>query len=68
MKESVEMGLMQGFAATPEHDEQYYDALHQDDYNIQDSMSDPIAFMGKKGHSDTLYYHQAMAAPDKIKF
>jgi hypothetical protein len=24
--------------------------------------------MGKKGDKDTLYYHQAMAAPDKINF
>jgi hypothetical protein len=26
-------------------DESYYDALHEDDYRIQDDMSDPVAFV-----------------------
>eukprot|EP00979_Chaetoceros_neogracilis_P007261 scaffold1521_cov271-Chaetoceros_neogracile.AAC.69 len=65
----MEMGLMEGFTASAtDDDEAYYDALHEDDYTIQDQMCDPIAFMGKKGDKDTLYYHQAMAAPDKINF
>jgi len=63
------MGLMQDFTATTEHNEAYYDALHEDDYNMQDNMSDLIVFIGNKGDSDdTLYYYQAMSAPDKIKF
>ena len=69
LKESVEMGLMEGFpASATDDDEAYYDALHEDDYTIQDQMCDPIAFMGNKADKDTLYYHQAMAAPDKIQF
>jgi len=68
LQESVTMGMMTGFPATTD-DEAYYDALHEDDYAIQDAMQDPIAFMSnKKGDADTMYYHQAMAAPDKPKF
>ena len=71
-KESVQMGLMSGFpAVSNEHDEEYYDALHQDDYRTQDKMNDPIAFLAsckKSGDPDTLYYHQAMAAPDSAEF
>ena len=63
--ERVDMGLMEGFAFTID-DEPYYDALHEDDYAIQDAMKDPVAFMGKQ--DDTVYYHQAMAEPDKRKF
>ena len=69
LQESVSMGLMQGFEATTDDIETYYDALHEDDYSIQEDMADPIAFMAnKKGDPDSLYYHQAMAAPDKIKW
>ena len=62
-----------GFPAiNDEMDEEYYDALHQDDYKTQDEMTDPVAFLAssqkKNGDPDTLYYHQAMAAPDKEQF
>eukprot|EP00957_Ditylum_brightwellii_P032239 2443087-Ditylum_brightwellii.AAC.1 len=42
---------------------EYFDAMHEDDYCIQDLMQDPIAF---KATSDpgTLYFHQAMSAHD----
>lgn len=43
------------------------DALHQDDYRIQDSMSDPISFMGLN-EKDTMYFHEAMNAPDRDEF
>ena len=60
---------MQGFESTTPDIETYYDALHEDDYSIQEEMADPIAFMAnKKGDPDSLYYHQAMAAPDKLKW
>ena len=63
------MGLMQGFKSTTPDIETHYDALHEDDYSIQEEMADPIAFMAnKKGDPDSLYYHQAMAAPDKLKW
>jgi hypothetical protein len=29
-------------------DESYYDALHEDDYRIQEDMRDPVAFMSAK--------------------
>ena len=71
LQDSVEMGLLQGFNAESYQDEVYYDALHQDEYFIQDQMADPIAFlstMKKKSDPDTMYYHQAMAAPDRKEF
>jgi hypothetical protein len=48
-------------------DESYYDVLHEDDYRIQDDMKDPVAFMSSTDE-DTMYYDQAMRAPDKQNF
>jgi hypothetical protein len=48
-------------------DEAYYDALHEDDYRIQDDMKDPVAFMSSTDE-DTMYFDQAMKAPDKQNF
>lgn len=48
-------------------EEEYYFALHQEDYSIQDQMSDPISFLAKTD-ADTMYLHQAMAAPDRENF
>ena len=45
----------------------YYDALHQDDFKIQDELQDPIYFQAQLD-KDTLYYHQAMKANDKKEF
>ena len=45
----------------------YYDALHQDDYKIQDEMMNSVAFLAKTDE-DTMYYHQAMKAHDKVEF
>jgi hypothetical protein len=47
-------------------DESYYDVLYEDDYRIQDDMKDPVAFMSSTDE-DTMYYDQAMRAPDKKK-
>jgi hypothetical protein len=47
--------------------ESYYDALHEDDYRIQDDMRDPVAFMSATD-DDAMYYHQAMKAPYKKNF
>ena len=67
LQQSVDMGLMESFRASAKEDDEYYDMLHEDDYAIQDSMRDPITFIGKR-YSNLLYYHQAMSAPDKLKF
>jgi hypothetical protein len=48
-------------------DEAYYDVLHEDDYRIQDDMKDPVAFMSSTDE-DTMYFDQAMKAPDKQNF
>ena len=39
----------------------YYQALHQDDFKLQDDLSDPIAFLATTD-GDTLHYGQAMKA------
>jgi hypothetical protein len=48
-------------------DESYYDVLHEDDYRIKDDMKDSVAFMSSN-EEDTMYYDQAMRAPDKQNF
>ncbi len=48
-------------------DEAYYDALHREDYKTQDEMDNPISFSAS-ADPDTLYYHQAMKAPDPVEF
>jgi hypothetical protein len=72
MLESVQQeGL--AFAAESVHiqgeeaEERYYDAMHEDEYRIQDEMTDPIAFLAK-ADEDKMYFHQAMKAPDKGEF
>ena len=45
----------------------YYDALHQDDYLIQDELQDPIYFQDQLD-KDAVYYNQAMKANDKNEF
>jgi hypothetical protein len=46
----------------------YYDAMHEDDYKMQDDMTDPIAFLARTSDPDTMYYHQAMKQPDRKEF
>jgi hypothetical protein len=48
-------------------EERYYDAMHEDEYTIQDEMTDPIAFL-EKADEDMVYFHQAMKAPDWDEF
>ena len=59
-------GLESSLAETGEDDE-YYDALHREDYKIQDDMNDPISFAASSD-PDTLYYHEAMKATDAKEF
>ena len=54
------------FVTSLEDPSSYYDALHQDDYKLQDEMCDPIAFLAKTDE-DTIYYYQAMATDDKAE-
>ena len=60
VQDNMERGL-QSYSAS------YYDALHEDDYLLQDQMSDPISFLAKTD-ADTMYYHQAMKEPDALEF
>jgi hypothetical protein len=41
--------------------------MHEDEYRIQDEMTDPIAFLAKTDE-DTMYFHQEMKAPDRDDF
>ena len=44
-----------------------YEARHEGYYTLQHQMVDPIAFLATK-NKDTLYYHEAMKAPDRDNF
>jgi hypothetical protein len=46
----------------------YYEALHEDDYKLQDDMSDPIAFLSHHSDPDTMYFHEAVKQPDREEF
>ena len=58
-------GLESSLAET--QDDEYYDALHREDYKIQDDMSNPISFAASSD-PDTMYFHEAMKAPDAKEF
>jgi hypothetical protein len=45
----------------------YYEAMHEEDYLLQDEMLNPIAFLAGS-NEDTMYFHQAMKAPDRNQF
>ena len=45
----------------------YYEAMHEDDYLLQDQLQDPIAFMNSTS-PDVLYFDQAMRQPDRDEF
>ena len=59
-RESIQQGQMKysGYTAT------YYEASYEEDFKLQDDMADPIGFKASTD-PDTIYYHQAMKAPDK---
>jgi hypothetical protein len=71
MRESLEQrgqGIVSYEASTyDDSDEAYYDALHEDDYALQDAMDNPIAFLAQTD-ADTMYFDQAMQAPDRKEF
>ena len=45
--------------------QQYYEAMHQDDYKIQDDMQDPLAYLASYDLY-TMYFYQAMKEHDRI--
>jgi hypothetical protein len=45
----------------------YYEAMHEEEYLLQDEMLNPIAFLAGS-NEDTIYFHQAMKAPDRNQF
>ena len=70
MRESLqqcEQGIISYQAHTYESDETYYDAMHEDNYSLQDAMMNPIAFLSET-QEDTMYFDQAMKAPDCKEF
>jgi hypothetical protein len=59
------------FAANADEDEEveeaYYDALHEEDYRIQDEIKDPAAFISATDEG-TMYYDQAKRPPNRQHF
>ena len=47
--------------------EKYYDALHEEDFKLQDDMQNPISFVATS-NKDTMYWHQAMKQHDAEEF
>jgi hypothetical protein len=45
-------------------EDEIYEVLGNQEYDIQDRASDPIAFSATSD-PDTMYWHQAMQQPDK---
>ena len=66
MEESQQLRAERHVAYSAQYDE-YYDVLHEDDYQLQDDMEDPIAFLASSS-ADTMYFHQAMKEPDAQQF
>ena len=56
------------FIDDPNHTEEYYSALHSDDYRIQEETRDPIAFLAKTADRDEFHYGDAMKQKDKKEF
>jgi hypothetical protein len=48
-------------------EDRYYEVLHHEDYKLQHDMIDPIAFKASSD-PDTMYYHEAIRAPDSEAF
>ena len=69
LQDSIDQGLkITSYKTTIEvNDNDYYNALHEDDYKLQDHMRDPITFKATSD-PDMMYYHQAIKAPDRDEF
>ena len=50
----------------PEY-QKYYDAMHEEDFILQDEMKDPVSFVATS-NKDTMYWHQAMKQSDANEF
>ena len=48
-------------------DDDYYDAMHEEDYLLQEQMRNPVSFLASKT-GGTMYYDQAMRQPDAEQF
>ena len=57
MRESIEQGNVNTSYSA------YYDVLHEEDFTLQDEMSDPIAFKASSD-PDTMFFHKAISASD----
>ena len=70
LQESIEAGtydVFESLQAEAMDPNKYYDALHQDDYKLQDDLKEPLSFLSKT-QNDTMYFHQAMKEPDREEF
>ena len=46
-----------------QEEQQYYEAIHQYNYKIQDDMQEPLAYLASSD-PDTMYFYQAMSQMD----
>ena len=69
IRDQESLNLNKAYSAVPEekNNQQYYKAMHQDNYNIQDDMEDPLAYLAIYD-PDTMYFDQAMKEPDRQEF
>ena len=66
-QESLNWNTVFTAAQDQQEDQQYYEAMHQDYYKIQDYMQDPLAYLSSSD-PDMMYFDQAMKQPDCKEF
>ena len=49
------------------YNQRYYEAIHHDDYKIQDEMQYPLAYLSSSD-PDTMYFDQAMNQTNRKEF
>ena len=67
MKESIDQGLFAKSSTTRQSDEEYFEIMHDMDYDIQMKLDNPIAYLAKTD-KDTMYLQQALQEPDREQF
>lgn len=61
MRESTEQGKQNTSYSA------YYELFHEENFKLQDAMTDSIAFK-VSSDPDTMYYHETIAASDRKQF
>ena len=69
IREQGSLNLNNAFSVLQEeqYNQKYYEAMHQDEYKIQDDIQDPLAYLAIS-YPDAMYFGQAMKEPDSKEF